>query len=148
MKKIDKTVYFCRFLSASKQQVLSVTMEITEKGKKLARTGALYQCFIALVISVIIALSGMETWAISFAIGATISIVPNSVFALFAFRYSGASKNRLVVKSFNQGAKVKLLITVLLFVVAFVQFDIEPIALFAGFVITAASYWLAFFRAG
>ncbi|MCW8108883.1 ATP synthase subunit I [Alteromonas ponticola] len=123
-------------------------MEITEKGKKLARIGALYQCIVAVLLSVIIAIAGMKIWALSFAIGAVISIVPNGVFALFAFRYSGATKNRLVVKSFNQGAKVKLLITVILFVVAFVQFTIEPLALFAGFVITAASYWLAFFRAG
>ncbi|NMH60638.1 ATP synthase subunit I [Alteromonas ponticola] len=123
-------------------------MEITEKGKKLARMGALYQCIIATVLSAIIAFVGLKIWALSFALGAVISIVPNGVFALFAFRYSGATKNRLVVKSFNQGAKVKLLITVFLFVVAFVQFNVEPIALFAGFVITAASYWLAFFRAG
>ncbi len=123
-------------------------MEMTKRGKKLARTAALYQCIIAAVITVAIAIVGLKIWAVSYALGAVISIVPNSVFALFAFRFSGASKNRLVVKSFNQGAKVKLIVTVLLFVVAFVQFQVEPIALFAGFVITAASYWLAFFRTG
>ncbi|WP_232373445.1 ATP synthase subunit I [Alteromonas sp. RKMC-009] len=94
----------------------------------------------------------ISAWAMSVevaksaAIGAFISILPNAIFALFAFRYSGASKNELVVRSFSQGAKLRLVLAVILFVVAFKFLHAIPEAVFAAFAVTTVSYWLAMFR--
>ena len=69
------------------------------------------------------------------------SIVPNSVFAALAFRYSGATKNQMVVRSFAQGAKLKLILTVIFGVLAFKGLNLAPLALFIGFIVTTISQW-------
>lgn len=84
----------------------------------------------------------------SAAAGAMISILPTIVFTAFAFRYAGASKNDLVARSFSQGSKMKLALTIILFVIAFKGLNAAPLEIFAAFVITTASHALAMFHYG
>lgn len=82
----------------------------------------------------------------AFAFGAIISLLPNAVFSFFAFRFSGARQSQAVARSFSQGSKVKLAMTIGLFVVAFNALDLVPIPLFLGYIAATAVYWTAVFR--
>lgn len=118
---------------------------MTSPGRKLARSALGSQCFTAIVLILITLATGTKSDVVSVALGAAISIVPTLAFALFAFRYAGASKNHLVSKSFSQGAKLKLVLTMFLFVVAFAGFKAHPLGVFLSYAATSASYALALF---
>lgn len=75
--------------------------------------------------------------------GGLMNILPNGVFALLAFQYSGASQNELVVRSFSQGAKLKLLLTVILAVVGFYGLELPPLPLLSSFIVLTMSHWVA-----
>lgn len=87
-----------------------------------------------------------QNTAVALAYGTAISFLPNAVFSLFAFRYSGASQIEAVARSFNQGSKAKLVITISLFVVAFGVLKLHPLPVFLGFIAATAAYWVALFR--
>ncbi|RDV24796.1 ATPase F0F1 [Alteromonas aestuariivivens] len=120
--------------------------DLARQGKFLAKKGTVFQLVTAAGLTASAWAFGTAQLSLSVAVGAVISILPNFVFALFAFRYAGASKNSLVARSFSQGSRVKLALTILLFVVAFVVLDTRPLALFGAFAITTVSYWLALVR--
>ncbi|MDP7455091.1 MAG: ATP synthase subunit I [Gammaproteobacteria bacterium] len=77
------------------------------------------------------------TTAYSALLGGLISALPNSYFALHAFRYQGARSAEKVVKSFMKGELGKILITLVLFALSFALItNLNEIALILGFVIT------------
>ncbi|GFD78895.1 hypothetical protein KUL156_05040 [Alteromonas sp. KUL156] len=125
-----------------------VTNKLAKRGLDLAKKGLLFQAITALFIVVLASAAGGSHSAISVAAGASISILPNIVFAVFAFRYVGASKNELVARSFSQGSKLKLALTIILFVIAFRGLNAAPLEIFMAFVITTASHGLAMFHYG
>jgi ATP synthase protein I len=67
-----------------------------------------------------------------------VTIIPNSVFALKAFKYAGAKSSKLVVESFFSGVKLKMVLTALLFVLAFKFFVLLPIPFFSMFCLIMA----------
>tara|TARA_A200000113_G_C8585393_1_gene264117 strand:- start:100 stop:507 length:408 start_codon:yes stop_codon:yes gene_type:complete len=125
-----------------------VTNRLAKRGVDLAKKGLLFQVITALVVTVIAFAAVGSHSAMSAAAGALISILPNSVFTAFAFRYAGASKNELVARSFSQGSKLKLALTIILFVIAFKGLNATPLEIFMAFVITTASHGLAMFHYG
>lgn len=125
-----------------------MTNKLAKRGITLARKGLLFQIVTATVMIAFAALIGGEISAISAASGALISILPKIVFTAFAFRYAGASKNELVARSFGQGSKMKLALTIFLFVIAFRFLHVVPLVLFMAFVITTVSHALAMFYYG
>lgn len=90
-------------------------------------------------VGVLLVLSALACWvditcAYSLAIGASIYIVSNSYFALYAFRYSGSTMGPWVTRSFSLGESGKLALTAMGFALAF-RF-VQPLnvpALFLGF---------------
>ncbi|QJR80966.1 ATPase F0F1 [Alteromonas pelagimontana] len=120
--------------------------DLAANGKRLAKKGTIYQLGIAVLLVLFSSWFISSSIAVSTGIGALISILPNALFAVFAFRYAGASKNELVARSFSQGAKVKLAMTVILFVVAFKGMHADPIAVFLAYAVTTVTYWVALFR--
>ena len=64
-----------------------------------------------------------------------VTIVPNMVFALKAFKYAGAKSSELVVESFFSGVKLKMVLTALLFALAFKFLVLLPIPFFIMFCI-------------
>jgi ATP synthase protein I len=66
-------------------------------------------------------------------IGGFIGIIPNVIFALKAFRYAGARSARKVVDSFFSGVKIKMVLTAILFSLAFKFLVIQPLPLFGMF---------------
>jgi ATP synthase protein I len=74
--------------------------------------------------------------AYSMALGGLISVVANSYFTLLAFRYRGARNADKVIRSFRQGELGKIVITLLLFALAFTLIEtINEAALIAGFLV-------------
>lgn len=93
---------------------------------QLAATG-----FIA-VISLLI--SGSVT-AYSVFLGGLISALPNSYFAMQAFRYRGARSADKVVKSFLRGELGKMVMTLVLFALCFsLLSNVNEVALILGFI--------------
>ena len=87
--------------------------------------------FIALVA---LLLSG-TTAAYSVTLGGLISALPNSYFALQAFKYQGASNADKVVKSFIRGELGKIGITLVLFALSFTLItNLHELALILGFI--------------
>ena len=125
-----------------------MTNKLARRGLDLAKKGLLFQAITAIVITGLAGVAGGSHSAISAAAGTLISILPNIVFAIFAFRYAGASKNELVARSFSQGSKMKLALTIILFVIAFKGLNVSPLEIFMAFVITTASHGLAMFHYG
>jgi len=81
-------------------------------------------------------LSGTIT-AYSALLGGLISAVPNSYFALQAFKYQGARNADRVVKSFIRGEMGKILITLVLFALSFTLItSLNELALILGFIVT------------
>lgn len=118
---------------------------LVEKGRQLATKVLILQSVVAIIIALIMTLFLGEKAGLSAIYGGVICIVPSLVFARLAFKYAGASQNQLVVRSFSQGAKLKLFITILLFVMAFHWLKAQPIPLFGNYVITMATQWVAMF---
>ncbi len=117
-------------------------------GKKLARKGIIVQWITAFLVVVCTAIFSSEHKVVSIAWGALISILPAMLFAFFAFRYAGATKIKQVNQSFGQGAKLKMALTIVLFVIAFAGLHAHPLYVFAGYAITTASHAFAMVRFG
>lgn len=111
----------------------------------LAKPGRIF-AFTQILISVIVVLAcSIATyfiWGLSYAIsvlaGGAISIIPNFVFAYKAFKYAGARSSEKVLDSFYSGEKLKIVLTAILFALAFRFLAIEPIAFFSSFCLVVA----------
>lgn len=126
----------------------STKNKLAEPGKSLAKKGLLFQCLTALGLTIITAFFSSGHAVISIASGALVSIMPSLLFATFAFRFAGATQLKQVNQSFGQGAKLKMALTIVLFVVAFAGLNALPLYVFSGYAITTASHALAMFRYG
>ena len=70
---------------------------------------------ITAVIAIVLMLSIGRVAAISAALGGIACILPNVLFARFAFRHSAADSAGLVMKWFYIGEAIKIIVTVLIF---------------------------------
>ncbi|MBU3020224.1 ATP synthase subunit I [Aestuariibacter sp. A3R04] len=93
--------------------------------------------------SLVIALIMGQEGGIFALIGAGICILPSAVFALFAFRYAGAQKNKQVVQSFRKGSVLKLLLTMVLFALVFKHTTALVFPLFIGYITAMVAQWPA-----
>ena len=111
----------------------------------LAKPGRIF-AFTQILISVLVVLAcSIATyfiWGLSYAIsvlaGGAISIIPNFVFAYKAFKYAGARSSEKVLDSFYSGEKLKIVLTAVLFALAFKFLAIEPVAFFSSFCLVVA----------
>ncbi len=88
-------------------------------------------------ISVISLLFSGATTAFSVLLGGLISALPNSYFALHAFKYSGARNADKIVRGFIRGELGKIVITVVLFALSFTLItSLHELALILGFIAT------------
>jgi len=117
--------------------------DLVKPGRKLAYQ----QIGISIFLVVACALVTYFCWGLSYAIsaltGGAIGIIPNFIFAWKAFRYSGGSVSKLVVESFYSGVKLKLVLTALLFALAFKFMAILPVPFFGTFCLVMAIPLLA-----
>ncbi|GJM11972.1 MAG: ATP synthase subunit I [Pseudohongiella sp.] len=106
------------------------------------KTPPVYKVIIAqLAMTVFIAVVSLlisgTVLAYSSLLGGLISAVPNSYFALHAFRFQGARNAQRVVKGFIRGELGKIIITVVLFALSFTLItSLNELALILGFALT------------
>jgi ATP synthase protein I len=114
---------------------------LTDEGRQLVTKVLFYQSLIALLLTFIFTLYSGENSGISAFYGGLICLLPAMVFAFLAFRYAGASQNRLVVRSFNKGSKLKFILTIVLFVMVYKWPNLQPIPLIVSYVVTLMAQW-------
>ncbi|MFT2092799.1 ATP synthase subunit I [Paraglaciecola sp. 2405UD69-4] len=114
---------------------------MVQKGRKLAKNILLLQSIIAIICTFLYAFFLGKNEGISALYGGLICIIPSAVFALLAFRYTGASKIKLVVRSFNKGNKLKFLVTIFLFVLVYRWQSLQPLPLIVTYVVTLVAQW-------
>lgn len=120
-------------------------IDLVADGKKLAKVGLIVQVIVAAFLIGVTAVLATSTDAVSVALGTATSIIPNGIFAFFAFRFAGAQQTQAVAKSMVQGARFKLIVVAIMFGIAFKVFNAQPVFLFCAFAITIVSYWLTLF---
>ena len=120
--------------------------DLVAGGKKLAKVGFFVQLVVTTVMVIITALLTSSEGVVSVLLGAASSIIPNGIFAFFAFRFAGAQQSRAVANSLMQGARYKLVLAAIIFAIAFIAFNAQPGLLFCAFAIATLSYWLTLFR--
>lgn len=111
-----------------------MAQSLTITGRLLVRKIFLFQCTAVIMLTLISALIWKVEVALAVFAGGSICIVANLVFGRMAFRYAGASKNKQVVKSFNQGLKLKLFLSIILFVLALRWLNLPFLPLMCGYV--------------
>ena len=112
-----------------------MTNKLTLAGRKLAWQQNTFAISVVLLCSLVTYfIWGLAHVQSTLAAG-VVTIVPNSVFALKAFKYAGAKSSKLVVESFFSGVKLKMVLTALLFALAFKFLVLLPIPFFIMFCI-------------
>ena len=120
-------------------------MSLTSTGRLLAKRVIFLQCLLTLFIALLFLLlweqKNAVVAALSAVLGGLISIIPYAIFSFFAFKFGGASKNQLVVKSFSQGLKLKLFSAIVLFTVAYRWEALIPLVLLVSYFVVLLSQW-------
>jgi|TARA_B110000211_G_scaffold135734_1_gene155483 ATP synthase protein I len=119
-----------------------VSLYINNTLAKPGRIFAFTQILISVLVVLACSIATYFIWGLSYAIsvlaGGAISIIPNFVFAYKAFKYAGARSSEKVLDSFYSGEKLKIVLTAVLFALAFRFLAIEPIAFFSSFCLVVA----------
>ena len=112
--------------------------KLTKAGREFAYKQIGLTFFIVLIfVGIIYYIWGMS-YAKSALAGGIIGIVPNIFFAHKAFKYAGAKSSKLVVESFFSGVKMKMVLTALLFALAFKFLVLLPLPFFGIFCLVMA----------
>ncbi|MCG7499281.1 F0F1 ATP synthase subunit I [Vibrio sp. Of7-15] len=102
---------------------------LARPGRLLAKRLLLIQLSVVMVVAVGMGLTINADWGLSALIGGGICIAANAVFALCAFMFSGARAAKLVMATFYTGEVLKILITVILFSVAYMYMEVDLVPL-------------------
>ena len=116
-------------------------ISLIQEGKLLARKVLISQSIIAVFFSLFCTLFFGKIAGISALYGGLICVIPNFVFAHLAFKFAGASQNKLVVRSFNKGSKLKFFLTIILFSLAFQWNEVAIKPLMISYVVTLFTQW-------
>lgn len=107
--------------------------KLTKAGRKIALMQSLFTFCVVLLVTLFIFFVWGYVHAKSAFIGGMVAIVPYIVFALKAFKYAGATSSKKVVESFFSGVKIKMVLTALLFALAFKFLVLLPVPFFVMF---------------
>lgn len=96
-----------------------------------------------LVIGAVGLLLGGKLTGLSALLGGLIGWLPNTYFALRAFRYRGARAAQKIVRSFYAGAFGKMILTMAMFAIVFIKVKpLGALALFVGFGLVQTMNWI------
>lgn len=99
--------------------------------------------FITSISIILMYLLSINT-GISFMLGAGISLIPTFLFGRIFFRTTGTSTARKILNTFYIGEAIKIVTTVVLFILVFQWQELEPLFLFLGFITAQLGCLLAF----
>jgi ATP synthase protein I len=120
---------------------------LTEQNTVQARKSAYKLVLCQLVVAGVIALAfflAVDAVAAKYAFkGGLVAVIPNCVFAFFAFRFSALNNANIVLAAFMRGQSVKLILTAVLLSVVMSQPELVAEAFFTGFILTLLTQWTA-----
>ncbi len=111
---------------------------LARRGRWSAYKLVMIQAAVAGILSIIFFAVWGEQNGLSAMAGGVIAVLPNFVFATLAFSYVGASSSGKIVKSFFLGEAIKLLLTMVLFALAFGMLKVNFTPLFVCYAISLA----------
>ena len=94
----------------------------------------LLQGVVALVTTVIIFLGWGISAGLSALAGGAIAVLPHLVFALYAFRYMGASRANQAYASLKRGNGLKFMLTIVLFALILKLYPVVLLPFFCAYV--------------
>lgn len=112
---------------------------LAQPGKNLSKRQLIFSIAVTLLSSTLIYFCWGLSHAYSALAGGAIGIIPNFIFAFYAFKYAGASASKLVMDSFFKGVKVKMLLTALLFALSFKFLTLLLAPFFTIYILAVAS---------
>lgn len=113
------------------------------RGMRLAKRFLLTQVILTLLISLVVGLMSGIRGIMSVWLGGLVSIIPNAYFAMKLFRHQGARAARKIVGSFYQGEAVKILLTMVLFILVFLYGHVMPLVFFITYILVQMVFWFA-----
>lgn len=116
---------------------------LAAKSQKLGLKLVRFQSLIVLVMALILTVFFSVKSGYSALAGGITFLLPNFIFVLMTFAYAGASKSNLVLRGFYAGEAIKLLITVILFIVFLKYAVLSLIPFYISFSLLVMSQWLA-----
>ncbi len=116
---------------------------LARKGRWAAYKLVLMQAVAALVTSIIFFVAWGDQYGQSALAGGLIAVLPNFVFATLAFSHTGARSSAKVLKSFYWGEAVKLLLTMALFSLVFINLKVVFMPLFVCYTLALIVHWTA-----
>jgi ATP synthase protein I len=101
------------------------------------------QLGLTLVIALIsLSIGGVKAFA-SATLGGLVCLLPNLFFAWLVFKYQGARRAKKIVHTFYKAEAIKTILTIVLFAIVFIMFDIVPLAFFISYLVVQMSHWFA-----
>ncbi len=102
----------------------------------------LMQALVIVIVSLGFLIFGKANWIVSSLLGGLIAFLPNLYFAYRISQANGQSAKK-IVQSFYSGESRKILMTCMLFAVAFQLPNVQFFPLMACFVAVLSVFWLA-----
>lgn len=92
------------------------------------------------MIAVFAAFDGAKA-ASSALLGGLICVIPNICFGRMVFKHRGARAAKQIVSSFYKGEALKMVLTIILFALVFINYSVAPLAFFLTYIIVQLSHW-------
>ena len=120
-----------------------MSKSLASQYRQAALKGVLLQGMVAIVIALIIFIGWGVAAGFSALAGGFVLVLPNFVFALYSFRYVGASKTEQIYASIKRGNALKFMLTICLFALVFKYFSITAMSFFSCYLLVMLSQWYA-----
>lgn len=116
---------------------------LARRGRWSAYKLVLAQAAVAGGVSIIFFAVWGAQYGLSALAGGAIAVLPNFVFATLAFSHTGASSAGKVMKTFYWGEAVKLLLTIAMFSLVFINLQVVFMPLFVCYISALIVHWTA-----
>ncbi|MBE0364561.1 ATP synthase protein I [Pseudoalteromonas ulvae UL12] len=94
-----------------------------------------FQSSVAIICAVFVFLGWGVLAGLSAGAGGLVAVLPNFVFALYAFRYVGASRANQVYASLKRGNGLKFLLTIIMFAFVLKFYSVMLLPFFSAYVL-------------
>lgn len=119
-----------------------MTQALSSVGKKVAYKVVLSQG-VVVTAAAMVALIINFNLAVSLFIGGMTGVVPAFVFAHKAFKYAGARQARQIVRAFYLGEALKLVLTIVFFILVFMFTTLNPKWVLFGYGVALVTHWVS-----
>ncbi|QLE87636.1 MULTISPECIES: ATP synthase subunit I [Shewanella] len=116
---------------------------LARRGRWSAYKLVMMQAVMAGGVSIVFFAVWGAQYGLSALAGGAIAVLPNFVFATLAFSYTGASSAGKVMKTFYWGEAVKLLLTIVMFSLVFINMQVVFMPLFVCYTLALIVHWTA-----